>query len=40
VELKGRINAAAGQAAAAGDAPQEFRASAVKMINATCPAAK
>jgi hypothetical protein len=39
VELKGRIKAASA-AAASGGAAQEFDASSVKMINATCPAAK
>lgn len=42
VELKGRINAAVAESAAGAqaDAAKEFRASAVKMLNATCPAAK
>ena len=41
VELKGRINAPiAASAAAQAGAAKEFRASSVKMLNATCPAAK
>jgi hypothetical protein len=39
VEIKGRINAAAGAQADAA-AAQEFRGSSVKMLNATCPAAQ
>ena len=39
VEIKGRLNAAAA-AQADPEAAQEFRGSAVKMLNATCPAAK
>ena len=38
VEIKGRINAAAG--AQANASAQEFRGSSVKMLNATCPAAQ
>jgi hypothetical protein len=42
VELKGRINApiAASAAGAQADAAKEFRASSVKMLDATCPAVK
>jgi hypothetical protein len=41
VELKGHINAPiAASAAAQTGAAKEFRASSVKMLNATCPAAK
>ena len=39
VEIKGRLNAAA-TAQADPEAAKEFRGSAVKMLNATCPAAK
>jgi hypothetical protein len=40
VELKGRVNAAAAAGAAQASAAKEFRASSVKMLNATCPPAK
>ncbi len=40
VELKGRINAARPAQAGASNAAQEFKASSVKMISATCPPAK
>jgi hypothetical protein len=45
VELKGRLNAsaapdAAAPAAGASMQPKEFRATAVKMLNATCPPAR
>jgi hypothetical protein len=44
VELKGRVSIASAAAAAAavqsGSAAKEFRASSVKMLNATCPPAK